>query len=139
MKLTKLVAAGAIALSGLAAGTHSASATVGVNNCTMTALRPQISGQYVRSQATIYCGVTRLVSAQAILMEDDASTDDVVGPSAWGGPWTVNAGSRITVSGGWVHCPNTEIGAEELFSKTRMIVNNVFSGYDYSLIQSFTC
>lgn len=143
MKTTsKLIAAGALALSGLAAGTTQASASQSANNCTLTALRPQVNGQYVRAQATLSCGATRFVSAQAALMEDDPTSDDTVNMSNWGGPWQVAAGTRIPIYGPWVRCPNTELGAEELYSKVRVIVtgnSTITTPWDVSLVQPFSC
>ena len=138
-KTTKLIAAGATALASIGSLSAPASASVSTNNCTLTALRPQVNGQYVRAYGTVHCGVSRLVTAQAALMEDDPTSDDTISMSSWGGPWRVAAGGRLNVTGPWVHCPNTEAGSEELYSKIRIIVDNVVVGWDTSLIQPFSC
>lgn len=138
MKLNLFVASAALVLASavpLVATASPASATQSKNGCSVTALRPEwqpLSNgtKQVRGLAKVVCSATRTVSTWIGIYEADATSDDTVRAGAWGGAGTMRAGTTYYVRTGWVGCPNTEVGNEEVYTKAAIAVNSQVSTID---------
>lgn len=138
MKLNMFVAGAALVLASavpLLASPSPASATQSKNGCSVTAIRPEWQplsngSKQVRGVAKVLCSANRTVNTWVGIYEADATSDDTVRAGAWQGAGTMRAGTTYYVRTGWVRCPNTEVGNEEVYTKAAINVNSQVSNTD---------
>lgn len=123
------------AITPLVASATPASASEGINNCIVTALRPEtgfINGaRVVRGVTTVYCGYARNVNLQIGVREADSNgAYDTMYAPTWQTPSSIGAGQRVTWKSPWAPCRNTELGNEEVYTLARISVNGYVSNWD---------
>lgn len=130
------------------AGASPAGASEGVGNCIVTAINPApvvlSSGGYKLSagRASVYCGVTRIVTAEVQLWGDDGRVDQLV--TSRYVTFTVNARTRAIPSTSFVRCNEDTVGPDELYSRSRIRVTSggvtsAWTPYTDGTVYTFSC